>query len=59
MIGPAIEGKPDNIVTFLNNHLTKTEFNMTAGGFTSENRYGGGSTSFESFREEEHLAFTG
>ena len=38
----------ENIATFLHNHLTNTEFNVTAGGFTSKNRYKGGSTSFGS-----------
>ena len=42
------KGMLDNIATFLHNHLTKTEFNVIAGGFTSENRYKGGSTSFGS-----------
>ena len=47
-LGPLLKGMLDNIATFLHNHLTKTEFNVTAGGFTSENQYGGGSTSFGS-----------
>ena len=47
-LGLLSKGTPDNIVTFLHNHLTKTQFNVIAGGFTSKNRYRGGSTSFRS-----------
>ena len=47
-LGLLSKGMSVNTATFLHNHLTKTEFNITAGGFMSENRYGGGSTSFGS-----------
>ena len=58
-LGLLSNGMPGNIVTFLHNHLTKTQFNMIAGGFTSENRYGEVPQVSEAAREEEHQAFTG
>ena len=45
-LGLLSKGMPENTAKFFHDHLTKTEFNVTAGGFTSKNRYGGGSTSF-------------
>ena len=47
-LGLLSKGMPNSIFTFLHNHLTKTEFNVIAGGFTFKNRYRGGSTSFGS-----------
>ena len=51
-LGLLSKGMPENTATFLYNHLTKTDFNITAGGFTSKDRYGGGSTSFGSRQGE-------
>ena len=47
-LGLLSKGMPENTATFLHNHLTNMEFNVTARGFTSEDRYGRGSTSFGS-----------
>ena len=42
------KGAPENMVRFIYSHLTQTEFQVCAGGFTSEERYGGGDQSFGS-----------
>ena len=44
------KGVPENMVQFIYSHLTGTEFNVCAGGFTSEERYGGADRSFGSGR---------
>ena len=36
------KGFLENIVRFIYSHLTQTEFQVNAGGFTSDERYGGG-----------------
>ena len=42
-LGLLSKGMPENKAMFLHNHQAKTKFNLTAGGFRSENRYSGGS----------------
>ena len=42
------KGVPENMARFIYSHLTQTEFQVCAGGFTSEERYGGGNRSFGS-----------
>ena len=50
VIRPALiaKGVPENMVRFIYSHLTQTEFQVCAGCFTSEERYGGGNQSFDS-----------
>ena len=56
-LGLLSKGMPENTATFLHNHLTNMEFNVTARGFTSEDRYGRGSTSFGSGQGEGAFGF--
>ena len=40
-LGLLLRGWPEITATFLYNHLMNTEFNVTAGGFTPKDKYGG------------------
>ena len=45
------KGVPENILCFIYSHLTQMVFQVCAGGFTSDERYGGSNRSFGSCQE--------
>ena len=53
------KGVSENMVRFMFSHLTQTKFQVCAGGFTSDEQYGGGDRSFGMARAAEHQVLTG